>query len=90
MNKEKSDLISIKEEAKKYKIVKDLMAPDGLIKQLMKAEIEGMLEAEMDGHLGYSKHDSVGQNSGNSRNGKSSKKVRTNVGKVDLEITRDR
>ena len=39
--------IDIKKEARKYKTVKDLMAPDGLIKQLMKAAIEGMLEGEM-------------------------------------------
>ena len=33
-----------------------------------------MLEEEMDGHLGYEKHERSGQ--GNSRNGHTSKKVR--------------
>jgi len=90
MNEEMFNKIDIKAEAKKYKSIKDLMAPDGLIKQLMKAAIEGMLEGEMDGHLGYEKHALAGKNGGNSRNGKSVKKVRTSVGAVDLEIPRDR
>jgi transposase-like protein len=90
MSEKPFNQIDIKAEAKKYKTIKDLMAPDGLIKQLMKAAIEGMLEGEMEGHLGYSKHESAGNSGGNSRNGKTPKKVRTNVGIVDLEIPRDR
>ena len=88
MDKQILNQIDIKTEAKKYKTIKDLMAPDGLIKQLMKAAIEGMLEGEMEEHLGYAKHADKG--TGNSRNGKSSKKVRTSVGDVDLSIPRDR
>lgn len=82
--------IDIKKEAKKYKTMKDLMAPDGLIKQLMKAAIESMLEGEMSEHLGYEKHAAEGRNKGNSRNGKTTKKVRTTVGDVELAIPRDR
>src|SRR6187402_1272612 len=44
----------------------------------------------MDSHLGYPKHAPEGINSGNSRNGKSSKKVKTSMGEVELEIPRDR
>lgn len=82
------DKIDIKAEAKKYKSIKDLMAPNGLIKQLMKAAVESMLEGEMEEHLGYAKH--AGKSTGNSRNGKTTKKVRTSVGDVDLTIPRDR
>jgi putative transposase len=89
IDKEMLNNIDIKAEAKKYKTMKDLMAPDGLIKQLMKAAIEGMLEGEMEDHLGYSKHASKSK-TGNSRNGKTSKKVLTSVGEVDLAIPRDR
>lgn len=88
MNEQGLHKIDIKAEAKKYKSMKDLMAPDGLIKQLMKAAIEGMLEGEMEEHLGYPKH--AGMNTGNSRNGKTKKKVLTGVGEVDLAIPRDR
>lgn len=82
--------INIKEVAKKYKTMDDLMAPDGLIKQLMKAAIEGMLESEMDHHLGYPKHETVNKKIKNSRNGTSNKKVRTTIGEVELEVPRDR
>jgi putative transposase len=87
---EQLNQIDIKKEAKKYKTMKDLMAPDGLIKQLMKAAIEGMLEGEMSEHLGYEKHAVAGRNKGNSRNGATAKTVRTSVGDVELEIPRDR
>lgn len=90
MDKKNLLSIDIKAEAKKYKTIQELMAPDGPIKQLIKAAIEGMLEAEMDAHLGYSKYDPSGIHSGNNRNGKTTKKVRTNGGEVDLEIPRDR
>jgi len=90
MEKSKLEAIDIKAEAKKYKTMQELMAPNGLIKQLMKAAIEGMLEGEMEEHLGYEKHASAGKKTGNSRNGSSSKQVRTSVGEVELEIPRDR
>ncbi len=80
--------IDIKKEAKKYKNIKELMAPDGLIKQLMKAAIEGMLEGEMEDHLGYVKHDKALTT--NSRNGSSKKRVRSEIGEIELDIPRDR
>jgi putative transposase len=43
----------------------ELVGPDGLLTTLTKR----VLEAEMSEHLGYDKHDPVGQNHGNSRNG---------------------
>lgn len=39
--------------------------------------LEQMLEGEMDSHLGYQKHSVEGNNTGNSRNGKYSKKIQT-------------
>lgn len=50
-----------------------------------------MLQAEIDEHLGYEKHSVEGYNSGNSRNGSSSKTVKTeSVGDLALSIPRDR
>jgi putative transposase len=50
-----------------------------------------MLQAEMDEHLGYNKHEIAGYNSGNSRNGSFDKTIHTeNVGDVLLNIPRDR
>ena len=49
-----------------------------------------MLESEMDYHLGYNKHSAEGNNTGNSRNGYSSKSVITDSGVLDLVVPRDR
>ena len=37
-------------------IPQDILAEDGLLKQLTKAVIERCLETELDTHLGYLKH----------------------------------
>ncbi len=44
------------------------------------------MNAEMEQHLGYAKHAPEGRNSGNSRNGKSSKKLRSVHGEIELDI----
>jgi putative transposase len=62
----------------------------GLLQQLTKIVLESSLEGEMDAHLGYSKHDPQGRNGENSRNGKRSKTVLTEVGPVGIEVPRDR
>lgn len=68
----------------------DILGESGLLKQLTKKVAERALEAEMDNHLGYAKHEPSGKNSGNSRNGKSRKSVRTVHGDLELQIPRDR
>lgn len=68
----------------------DLLGKDGIIKTLTKQLVERMLESEMDHHLGYSKHASSGNNSGNSRNGSSEKQVILEDGKVEISVPRDR
>jgi putative transposase len=67
----------------------DLVGPDGLLNQLTKRVLETALEEEMADHLGYDKHDPVGRNRGNSRNGVRSKTVLTEIGPVDIEVPRD-
>jgi putative transposase len=68
----------------------DIAGENGLLKQLTKALLERTMEAELTDHLGYEKHDPAGHNSGNSRNGKSSKKLKGDFGEIDLETPRDR
>ncbi|TMO47887.1 IS256 family transposase [Pseudoalteromonas ruthenica] len=68
----------------------DILSEAGLLKQLTKKVAERALNAEMEQHLGYAKNASEGRNSGNSRNGKSSKKVRSVHGEIALDIPRDR
>jgi hypothetical protein len=48
------------------------------------------MQAEMTDHLGYAKHDQAGNNSGNSRNGKTSKALKGDFGELPLETPRDR
>lgn len=61
-----------------------------LLKSLFKGTLEEMLEAEMEEHLGYSKHDIAGNNSGNSRNGYGKKVIQTELGETELKVPRDR
>jgi putative transposase len=68
----------------------DLFGKDGILKQLSKQLMERVLEAEMTNHLGYYKHAVEGGNSGNSRNGKGKKTVRTGNGDIEIEVPRDR
>ena len=67
----------------------ELVGPNGLLTQLTKRVLETALEAEMSEHLGYDKHDPVGRNHGNSRNGVRSKTVLTEIGPVEIEVPRD-
>ena len=67
-----------------------ILGEAGLLKQLTKKVAERALNVEMEQHLGYAKNASEGRNSGNSRNGKSSKKVRSVHGEIALDIPRDR
>jgi len=75
------------EQAKEQNI--ELVGPDGLLGQLTKNVLETALDAEMEEHLGYEKHDPVGRNSGNSRNGTRAKTVLTEIGPVEIEVPRD-
>lgn len=63
---------------------------NGLLKQLTKRVIEKAMEAEMTDHLGYEKHDTASKKTTNTRNGKSSKSIKTQIGEVDISIPRDR
>jgi len=62
----------------------------GALKDMFKGVIEKMLEAELDEELGYKKHQSVQKKTSNSRNGRSQKKVSTDLGTFELDIPRDR
>src|SRR3954452_3090930 len=67
----------------------ELVGPGGLLNRLTKNVLETALEAEMDEHLGYGKHDAGGRGSGNSRNGTRTKTVLTEIGPVEIDVPRD-
>jgi transposase-like protein len=86
MNMNKKELEAFaKEAAKGIKTPEDL---NEFSQMLKKITVEAALNAEMDEHLGYEKnHKST---SSNSRNGKSSKRVKTEDGEFELDTPRDR
>ncbi len=69
---------------------KDLLGQHGLIKQITKRALESALEGEMTDHLGYEPNAPVGKNTGNSRNGRNRKTVKTAEGDINIEVPRDR
>ena len=73
-----------------YEKPEDVIGENGLLKRLTKRLLERAMNAELADHLGYEKHDPAGYNSGNSRNGTTSKTLRGNFGAVELETPRDR
>jgi transposase-like protein len=75
---------------REYKGPDDFYGPDGLIKQLSKALIERAMQAELTEQIGYEKSESGEKETANRRNGKSSKKLRTDQGPMEIEVPRDR
>ena len=68
----------------------ELTGPNGLLTGLTRRVLETALETELTEHLGYEPGDSAGRGSGNSRNGRTTKKVHTEVGQVQIGVPRDR
>ena len=75
---------------KDYQSPEDMFGHDGLLQQLTKAVVERALQGELTHHLGYEKHSPEGHNSGNSRNGKSKKTIRSKRGQLEIDVPRDR
>ena len=69
----------------------ELSGENGLLKQLTSRFYSRALDAEMDEHLGYKKNDNAGDNSGNSRNGYTTKTVITDDNDtIEVQVPRDR
>lgn len=86
-DKTKSEFQIPEETLKKIKSQGEL---DDFFHDLYKQAVEGMLKAEMNEHLGYEKHQAKDMPSGNSRNGYSSKTLKTDIGNIPLDVPRDR
>jgi putative transposase len=80
----------IDELLKDYQKPEDVIGENGLLKQLTKALLERAMNAELTHHLGYEKHSRSGYNSGNSRNGTSTKTLKGEQGEIEVEVPRDR
>lgn len=80
----------LKADLKTARTYQDLMGENGAIKKIIKASLEGMLDAELTEHLGYEKYSPAGKNTGNSRNGKTRKTLKNDNGEIELTVPRDR
>lgn len=76
--------------ARQCKSFEEILAKDGPMSFLFKDTIEAMLKEEMSAHLGYEHNDARAKDTDNSRNGYSTKKIKTDVGKIEVQIPRDR
>lgn len=68
----------------------DFFGKGGVFARLFASTIERLLEGELTDHLGYKPYEVAGRNSGNSRNGYYTKKIRTSAGETTVHIPRDR
>ena len=72
------------------KSMDDFFGKEGIFARLFSHTIEQMLEAELSDHLGYEPYEAKGRNSGNNRNGRYPKKVRSSEGETTIQVPRDR
>src|SRR5687768_8594077 len=70
--------------------IDDFFGKDGIFARLFAGTLEQMLEAELTAQLGYERYAAHGRNSGNSRNGKRTRNLRTSSGDVTIQVPRDR
>jgi putative transposase len=80
----------VQRELASAKSMDDFFGKDGIFARLFASTIEQMLEAELSEHLGYEPYEAKGRNSGNNRNGKYTKKVRSSEGETTIQVPRDR
>ena len=70
--------------------INDMSDINALFKEFVGDILENGLEAELDDELGYSKYDYRSKDADNSRNGHSTKTMKTSFGEVDIAVPRDR
>jgi len=85
--KDPTIISALQDLARGVKSERDLAA---LTQDLLKITVEASLNAEMDAHLGYTKHSPDGYGSGNSRNGYGTKQLKSGHGIIEIETPRDR
>jgi putative transposase len=88
--KKPDEVDKLVEELTKHSTAAELINDGNVLRDLKKRLIEAALEAEMTDHLGYEKNSPDGDNTGNSRNGKTPKRIITDDGHLEIEVPRDR
>jgi putative transposase len=77
-------------ELAKAESIDDFYGKEGIFARLFSKTIEQMLEAELSEKLGYERYEAEGRNTGNSRNGHYTRKMRTSGGDAQVQVPRDR
>jgi putative transposase len=80
----------IQQELASAKSIDDFFGKEGIFARLFAGTLEQMLEADLPAQLGYEPYAASGRNSGNSRNGKRKRNLRTSNGDVTIGVPRDR
>jgi len=80
----------VQRELAKAKSMDDFFGKEGIFARLFAHTIEELLETELSEHLGYEPYEAKGRNSGNNRNGRYAKKLRTSSGETSIQVPRDR
>lgn len=83
------DREALKKELKE-KGVKTLDDFNAYMRDISKDILEVLLDGEMTEYLGYEKHDLKSKNTDNSRNGYTSKSIKSSFGPIPLDVPRDR
>lgn len=68
----------------------EILGEGGILKGLVKSLIEAAMNAELDHHLGYERHEKRPPDTDNARNGHSSKKLKGDFGEAEISVPRDR
>ena len=80
----------IQQELGKAESIDDFFGKEGIMSCLFARTLEQLLEAELTAKLGYEKYEAKGRNSGNSRNGKRSRRIQSSGGEIEIAVPRDR
>ena len=70
--------------------IKDGTDVNAVMRDMMSALLEGVLDQELDEELGYSKYDYRNKETDNSRNGHSEQTMHTSYGDMEMAVPRDR
>ncbi len=68
----------------------EILGDGGILKGLIKSLIEAAMNAELDHHLGYQKHEKRPPDVNNARNGRSAEKLKGDFGEAEILVPRDR
>ena len=84
------DVEKVQQKLRNIKSLSDLTGSNGVIQEMIKGTVERILKAEQEAHLGYEPYKKDQRGLKNSRNGYSSKRLKTSSGEVQIEVPRDR